>query len=262
MAADGFVDIRSQIRRHLESLQAAGLLFVPNAIRAPLLVAAPRAAVEPVAQLEPPIDPLETRRSELTLLAEEVAKCAKCSELFSTRMQTVFGTGPIDAEVAFVGQAPGSEEDAQGEPFAGKGGEVLSRIIAACGFTRERVYLFNAIKCRPPKNRLPTNAECANCRDFFRRQFELVKPKYLVSLGLFVSRLLTGQNATLATLRGTVHEYRGVPLICTHHPDELVIDEARQSALEAAAAGKRKRETWDDMQLLLRTMGRDVPTGK
>lgn len=248
MAADGSVDLRSQIRRHLESLQAAGLLFVPGALHAPLRVA-PRAEAAPVAQPEPLADPFETRRRELTLLAEEVAKCAKCSELYSTRMQTVFGTGPIDPEVAFVGQAPGPEEDAQGEPFVGKGGQLLSRIIAACGFTREHIYLFNAIKCRPPKNRLPTSTECVNCRDFFRRQFELVKPQYLVALGEFVSRALTAQNTTLAALRGTVHEYRGVPLICTHHPDEI----------EKDASGAKKRDTWDDMKLLLRTMGRDVP---
>ena len=252
MAADGAVDLRSQIRRHLESLQAAGLLFVPDASHAPLLLATPQAPAEPVRQVEAPVDSLETRRRELSLLTEEVAKCNKCSELFSTRMQTVFGTGPIDPEVAFVGPAPGPEEDAQGEPFVGKGGQLLGRIIAACGFTREHVYLFNAIKCRPPKNRLPTNTECLNCRDFFRRQFELVKPKYLVALGEFVSRALTGQNATLATLRGSVREYRGVPLICTHHPDDV----------EKDASGAKKRETWDDMKLLLRTMGRDVPTGK
>src|SRR5439155_17990254 len=138
------------------------------------------------------------RRRELEVLRTEVAACDKCSELFSTRLQTVFGTGPLDAEVTFVGEAPGSEEDAQGEPFVGKGGQLLGRIIAACGFRREHIYLFNAIKCRPPKRRTPTNAECANCRDFFRRQFEAVRPKHLVALGPFAARLFTGQNAPLA----------------------------------------------------------------
>ena len=175
--------------------------------------------------------------------------CDRCSELFSTRTQTVFGTGPLDAEVAFVGDAPGSGEDAQGEPFVGKGGELLGRIIGACGFTRDRVYLFNAIKCRPPKSRPPTMGECANCRDYFRRQFDAVRPKHLFALGPFVSKLLTGQNATLAELRGTVHEYRGVPLVCTHHPDDIEKDKT----------GRLKVETGYDMKLLLRTMGRDVP---
>jgi uracil-DNA glycosylase family 4 len=172
--------------------------------------------------------------------------------LFSTRTQTVFGTGPLDAEIAFVGQAPGPDEDAQGEPFVGKGGQLLSRIIGACGFTRDSVYLFNAIKCRPPKNRTPTNAECANCRDFFRRQFELVNPKHLVALGSLAAKLLSSQNAPLSALRGKVHTYRGVPLVCTHHPDDIVKD----------TTDKLKPETWEDMKLLLSTMGRAVPGAK
>jgi uracil-DNA glycosylase family 4 len=186
------------------------------------------------------------------VLRAEVAACDKCSELYSTRLQTVFGSGPLDAEVAFVGAAPGPDEDAQGEPFVGKGGDVLGRMIGACGFTRASVYLLNAIKCRPPKNRTPTNAECVNCRDFFRRQFELVKPKHVVALGEFVSRLLSGKNATLAELRGTVHQYRGVPLICTHHPDDIEKDKT----------GRLKRETGFDLKLLLTTVGREVPAPK
>lgn len=252
MAADGSVDLRSQIRLHLEALQAAGVLFVPAVPNTPLRIATPALESATQANSEPILDPLESRRHSLALLQEEVAKCDRCTELFSTRMQTVFGTGPLDPEIAFVGEAPGPEEDAQGEPFVGKGGQLLGRIIAACGFTRDQVYLFNVIKCRPPKNRTPTTAECGNCRDYFRSQFELVKPKYLVALGLLASRLLTGQNAALPSLRGKVHEYRGVPLVCTHHPDEI----------EKDTTGGKKRDTWEDMKLLLRTMGRLVPSTK
>jgi DNA polymerase len=253
------IDLAEQLRAHLESLRAAGVLFVPRGeLIAPLRII-PLALAQPAPE---PEDPLETRRTELAVLETEVTKCDRCKELFSTRLQTVFGTGPLEAEVAFVGEAPGPEEDAQGEPFVGKGGQVLGRIIAACGFTREHAYLFNAIKCRPPKNRTPTAAECGNCRDFFRKQFDLVQPKHVVALGQFVARLLSSQNATLAELRGTVHQYRGVPLVCTHHPNDLVIDEATQTEKERAAAARRKRETWEDMQLLLRTMGRAVPGAK
>jgi DNA polymerase len=251
------IDLAQQLRAHLEALRAAGVLFVPRGET----IAPPQIVVLPAAPIVAPEDPAVTRRRELGVLADEVAACDRCSELFSTRLQTVFGTGPLDAEVAFVGEAPGPEEDAQGEPFVGKGGQLLGRIIAACGFTREHAYLFNAIKCRPPKNRTPTAAECGNCRDFFRRQFDLVKPKHLVALGQFVARLLTAQNATLAELRGTVHQYRGVPLVCTHHPNDLVVGESKPNDREAAVA-RRKRETWEDMQLLLRTMGRDVPGNK
>lgn len=243
------VDLVQQLRAHLESLQAAGVLFVP---RAEGLAPLRGAATQVVAPVEVAEDPFEVRRRELEVLRAEVVACDKCSELFSTRLQTVFGAGPLDAEVAFVGEAPGPDEDAQGQPFVGKGGQLLGRIIGACGFTHDRVYLFNAIKCRPPKNRTPTNAECANCRDFFRRQFDLVKPRHIVALGQFVSRLLSGQNATLAQLRGKVHEYRGVPLICTHHPDDI----------EKDTTGRLKRETWDDVKLLLSAMGREVPGNK
>lgn len=258
MAVDGPIDLVQQVRAHLESLQAAGVVLVPRG--APIAV--PQLRLVPAGEGsepklvavtdEAPVDPLDARRRELEVLAAEVAACDKCSELFSTRTQTVFGAGPLDPEVAFVGDAPGPDEDARGEPFVGKGGQLLGRIIGACGFTHDRVYLLNAIKCRPPRNRTPTNAECANCRDFFRRQFELVKPRVVVALGQFVSRLLSGKNAPLADLRGAVHQYRGVPLVCTHHPDDI----------ERDATGRLKRETWDDMKLLLREMGRDVPGAK
>jgi DNA polymerase len=250
MSAGGPVDLRSQVRRHLESLQAAGVLFVPRGV--PLRLVSRAEPVAAAAQPEPPADPLEVRRRELATLAAEVGKCDRCTELFSRRTQPVFGTGPLDAEVAFVGAAPGPDEDAQGEPFAGKGGQLLGRIIAACGFTREQVALLYAIKCQPPRNRAPTSAECANCRDFFRRQFELMRPKHVVALGEFTSRLLAGQKATLAALRGKVHEYRGVPLVCTHHPDEI----------EKDAGGAKRREAWDDMKLLLKAMGRAVPQAR
>lgn len=250
MAAEGTVDLAQQVRAHLESLQAAGVLLLPRPRKALAIVRpAPTAAVAPA---PPPEDPLDARRRELDVLRADVAGCSKCGSLFSSRTQTVFGAGPPDAEVAFVGAAPGADEDAQGEPFAGKGGVLLGRIIGACGLTHDRVYLLNLIKCKTPKGRAPTSAECLNCRDFFRRQFELVRPKHVVALGEFVARALTGKNATLADLRGTVHQYRGAPLVCTHHPNDV----------DADATGRLKRETWDDMKLLLTTMGRDVPGAK
>jgi uracil-DNA glycosylase len=246
------IDLAHQLRAHLESLQAAGVLFVPWGTSTPLRAAAAREVAQVVATPEPPLDPLETRRRELEVLRGEVAACDRCSELFSTRTQTVFGSGSLDAEVVFVGDAPGSAEDAQGEPFVGKGGPLLARIIGACGFTHDRVYLSNVIKCRPPASRAPTAAECANCRVFLDRQLDLVMPKYLVALGAVASRLLAGRNVPLGQLRGTILDYRGVPLICTHHPDDI----------EKDASGARKRETWEDLKMLLRAMGRPIPTPK
>jgi DNA polymerase len=247
---EGTVDLAEQLRAHLESLRAAGVLLLPRPQKALVIQ---RAAPAPAAVAAPtPEDPLQTRRRELDVLRAEVAACDKCSGLFATRLQTVFGSGAIDAEVLFVGAAPGPDEEAQGEPFAGKGGILLGRIINACGLTHDRVYLLNLIKCKTPKRRAPTNAECLNCRDFFRRQVELVRPKHVVALGEFAAKALTGKKATLAELRGAVHQYRGVPLVCTHHPDDI----------DADAGGRLKREAWDDVKLLLATMGREVPGAK
>lgn len=248
--SEGPIDLVKQVRAHLDSLAAAGLLFVPRG--APLVIASRAAQPAPAAaEPQPPAeDPRETRVRALAVLRAEVEACDKCSELFGTRTQTVFGTGPLDPEVLFVGDAPGSAEDAQGEPFVGSGGQLLRRIIAACQLPSAQEYLVNITKCRTPKNRAPTRAECANCRDFFVRQFELVRPKFVVALGRVAANLLTRTTVPLADLRGQVHDYRGVPLVCTHHPNDIENNE------------RLKRETWEDMKLLLREMGREVPGGR
>ena len=250
------IDFTRQLRAHLESLRAAGVTFVP---RGEPLVFAPRAAPEVGSVAEPPPDPLARRRHELEVLANEVAGCDLCPELFSTRTQTVFGVGPIDPDVAFVGEAPGGDEDRQGEPFVGKAGQYLTRILNGCGFKREEVYIFNTVKCRPPgaagsgsSNRQPTPEECANCRPFFDRQFELVKPKHVVALGGTAAKALLNTATGITRLRGKVYDFRGVPLICTFHPSALLRDDS----------GRMKRDVWEDMKLLLRTMGRPIPESK
>jgi DNA polymerase len=254
------IDLARQLRAHLESLSAAGVKFVPRGkplALAPLRVAAKQETA--AATEEAPADPLETRRRELKVLAEEVEKCDRCPELFSTRTQTVFGVGPIDPEVAFIGEAPGGDEDRVGEPFVGKAGQLLTRIINACGFKREEVYIFNMVKCRPPgaagsgsANRQPSADECSNCRPFFDRQFDLVKPKYIVALGNIPAKALLNTTTGITRLRGRMFEYRGVPLLCTFHPSYLLRDDT----------GEKKRDVWEDMKLLLRTMGRPIPTAK
>jgi uracil-DNA glycosylase family 4 len=253
------IDLARQLRAHLDSLAAAGVRFVPRG--EPLALAPHRVAAnqEPVAAPEPPTDPLEGRRRELKVLAAEVEKCDRCPELFSSRTNTVFGVGPIDPEVAFVGEAPGGDEDRVGEPFVGKAGQLLTRIINACGFKREEVYIFNMVKCRPPgeagsgsANRKPSPEECANCRPFFDRQFDLVKPKHLVALGNVPAQALLNTTTGITRLRGRMYEYRGTPLLCTFHPSYLLRDET----------GERKRDVWEDMKLLLRTMDRPIPPAK
>lgn len=246
------IDLARQLRHHLEALRAAGVLFVPRGeplSLAPISLIPERA---PAAVVPPPADPLAERRRELAVLAAEVAKCDRCADMFSTRTQTVFGVGPIDPDVAFVGEAPGADEDRLGEPFVGKAGQLLTRIITGSGFKREEVYIFNTLKCRPPGNRTPTPDECANCRPFFEQQFDLIRPKHLVALGGTAAKALLQTATGITKLRGRVYEYRGVPLICTFHPSALLRDDS----------GKMKRDVWEDMKLLLKTMGRPIPEVK
>src|SRR5918912_213719 len=151
---------------------------------------------------EPPDLTPEQRRHELDVLAERVSKCPRCAELVATRTQTVFGVGRVDPEVCFVGEAPGADEDATGEPFVGAAGQLLNRIISACGMRREDVYICNIIKCRPPGNRTPLPDEAGNCREYLERQLELVRPRFLCALGATAASNLRGTNAPIGRLRG------------------------------------------------------------
>ena len=192
----------------------------------------------------------DTRRQELTVLADTVGKCARCPELFATRTQTVFGVGPVDADLCFVGEAPGADEDRQGEPFVGASGQLLNKIIAAMGLSRDEVYICNTLKCRPPMNRVPAKEELANCRGYFDRQLELVRPKFICCLGATAAAHVLGKKLALGKLRGAFHDYKGVPVIATFHPAALLRNP------------EWKKDVWDDMKTLLRKMGRPVPGGK
>src|SRR5213078_4706666 len=172
----------------------------------PVAPAAPAASLfaAEVAAAAPAL-PVEQRRQALAMLAEKVAGCTRCAELASTRTQTVFGVGPIDAELCFIGEAPGADEDRQGEPFVGAAGQLLNRIIAACGMKREDVYICNILKCRPPGNRLPLPNEAANCREYLERQLDLVRPKYICALGACAAQNLLGSTQSIGLLRGKFH---------------------------------------------------------
>lgn len=247
------MDFARQLQLHLEALKAAGIDFLPRMafVPPPLppIPAEPRAVV-PAA---PSADSPDGRRRSLSVLAAEAASCECCAQLYSTRTQTVFGVGPIDPDVCFVGEAPGADEDAQGLPFVGRSGQLLTRIILACGFTRDTVYICNTLKCRPPNNRTPTQDERTNCRPFFDRQLALVRPKHVVALGATAAKNLLNTTTGIERLRGKVYEFMGVPLICTFHPSAILHD------ISDGEPKKRRAACWDDMKLLLRTMGRDVP---
>jgi DNA polymerase len=243
-----------QLKQHLDGLAAAGvehLLANPTLpmaaadLEAGISVPAVSSLFDAPAQVP---DSDDDRRRELTVLAVQVSGCDRCPELFSTRTQTVFGVGPLSPAICFVGEAPGADEDRLGEPFVGAAGQLLNKIILAMGMRRDEVYICNTLKCRPPQNRTPSPMECGNCRGFFERQLELVRPQYLVCLGSTAAQNVLGSKLPIGKLRGKFHDYKGTPVLCTFHPAALLRNPAW------------KKDVWDDMKLLLTTLGRPIPT--
>jgi len=270
--------LQRQAAQHLESLRLAGVEWLPDAARLdlsfgdstaapgnpqPATLAPPpvqampaslfeAAATTPPAQAQPEMATLEERRTALQLLAKTVSTCTRCPELASTRTQTVFADGQIPVELCFIGEAPGADEDAEGKPFVGKAGQLLDRIIAACGLRREEVYICNIIKCRPPGNRTPKPEEAANCREYLTRQLELARPKFICCLGGSAAQNLLGTTQPLGQLRGRFHDYLGIPVLCTYHPAYLLPH--RNPA--------KKHDVWEDMKKLMARMGREIPSKK
>ncbi|MEK6236026.1 MAG: uracil-DNA glycosylase, partial [Planctomycetales bacterium] len=188
----------------------------------------------------------ETKLEALAVLQAEVAGCRACEELARTRKQTVFGVGNPNARLCFFGEAPGADEDRQGEPFVGKAGQLLTDVIEkGCRMRREDVYILNTLKCRPPGNRNPEPPELANCRGFWERQLAVIQPEFICCLGAIASQTLLGTEVGVGRLRGKFHDYRGAKVICTYHPSFLLRNP------------DAKRATWDDVKMLLREMGAD-----
>lgn len=155
-------------------------------------------------------------------LKQAVPACTACA-LHKTRTQTVFGVGDENADWMLIGEAPGAEEDRLGEPFVGQAGKLLDNMLAAIGLARGRnVYIANVLKCRPPGNRNPEPEEVARCSPYLERQIALVAPKLIVAMGRFAAQTLLDTDASIASLRGRVHRYRGVPLVVTYHPAYLL----------------------------------------
>jgi uracil-DNA glycosylase len=186
----------------------------------------------------------------LEILQEEVRECTRCPELVASRTQTVFGVGNPQARLCFFGEAPGADEDRQGEPFVGKAGQLLTKILEACSLRREDIYILNTLRCRPPKNRNPLPEEIANCRPFFERQLEVIQPEFICCLGAVAARALLETTTPVGKLRGKFHAFRGAKVLVTYHPAYLL----RNPSM--------KRETWEDMKLLMREMGIPIPEGK
>jgi uracil-DNA glycosylase family 4 len=175
-------------------------------------------------------------------LKAAVSGCTKCG-LHKTRAQTVFGVGDENADWMLIGEAPGAEEDRLGDPFVGQAGKLLDNMLAAIGLTRRKnVYIANVLKCRPPGNRNPTPEEVAQCSPHLLQQIELIKPKLIVAMGRFAAQTLLETGASIASLRGRLHRYAGVPLIVTYHPAYLL------RTLED------KAKAWEDLLFAKKTM--------
>ena len=170
-----------------------------------------------------------------TTLQKRVATCTLCG-LHSTRTQTVFGVGDNNAQWMVIGEAPGADEDRQGEPFVGRAGKLLNEMLRAVGLPREDVYIANVLKCRPPNNRDPLPVEVAQCAPYLKRQVELVQPKIILAVGRIAAQNLLQTDITIGKLRGQQFSYAGIPLVVTYHPAYLLRSPAE------------KRKAWDDLR--------------
>ena len=199
----------------------------------------------------------------LKIIREDLGDCTRCVLHKQGRKQIVFGVGNPKAELMFVGEGPGADEDAQGEPFVGRAGQLLNNMIKAMGISREQVYIANIVKCRPPGNRTPEREECATCSPFLMRQIAVVKPKVIVALGAVAAKTLLAMSASMMQLRGrfydfkpagfrittgaTIPDWDGCKLAVTYHPAFLLRDP------------RQKGEAWKDLQMVMKELGMKAP---
>jgi uracil-DNA glycosylase len=193
----------------------------------------------------------------LKVIREDLGDCTRCVLHKQGRKQIVFGVGNSRAELMFVGEGPGADEDEQGEPFVGRAGQLLNNMIKAMGITREQVYIANIVKCRPPGNRTPERDECETCSPFLMRQIAVIKPKVVVALGAVAAKTLLAMNASMMQLRGRFYDFKpagvrdpnwdGCKLAVTYHPAFLLRDP------------RQKGEAWKDLQMVMRELGLKAP---
>jgi uracil-DNA glycosylase family 4 len=236
----------------LVDLQRAGLTHLPKPRRASQATAEDQAAPAPAASCAAappsPTHPAVDRAAALAEVERRVAVCTRCPELARTRTRTVFGDGNPHARLVFLGEAPGADEDLQGIPFVGRAGQLLTDIIVkGMGLRREDVYILNPIKCRPPDNRTPDPAEIANCREYLDQQLAIIQPQYICCLGAVAAQTLFGAGTAIGRMRGRVHDWQGIKVLCTYHPAYL---------LRTPSA---KRQVWEDIQILMADMGLPAP---
>lgn len=243
------------VLRTLEEIRVGGGRW-PRASRSLLEALNASRATSPEVELSMPgaVGDGATKAERLAPIRARVLVCTRCPHLAASRTQTVFGIGNPDADLMFIGEAPGADEDAQGEPFVGRAGQLLTKIIAAMGFARDDVYIANVLKCRPDMppgvsgNRPPTLAEMQTCLPYLGEQIEIVQPKVLIALGATAVEGLLGTRGTMRDLRGRWHLYQETPLMITYHPSYLLRNQAPAE----------KRKVWEDMLLVLEKLERPI----
>ena len=249
-------ELREQgVELRASAASLARLAATPSAaVPAPAPLPAPLPVVETRPLSRPPAAPAGAKAEQLAALRGPVLACTLCPHLVQSRTQVVFGVGNPEAEVMFVGEAPGEEEDLQGEPFVGKAGQLLTKIIVAMGFSREDVFIANVLKCRPDlpagesANRMPTPAEMQTCLPYLRQQIDIIQPRALVALGATALEGLLGASEPMTKLRGRWHDFHGIPLMATYHPADLL---QNQSLTE-------KRKVWEDLLLVLERLEKPI----
>jgi uracil-DNA glycosylase len=195
----------------------------------------------------PPV--IGDKPTALKLIREDIGDCTRC-RLHKGRTNLVFGVGNENADLMFIGEGPGADEDAKGEPFVGRAGQLLNNMISAMGIKREDVYIANVVKCRPPSNRTPEKDECDTCSPFLMRQIDVVKPKVIVALGAVAAKNLLAISDSMANLRGRWYDFRDSKLAVTYHPAYLLRDP------------RQKVEAWKDLQMVMKYLGLKPPAAK
>jgi DNA polymerase len=251
-----------QLRTHLETRGRNGLQGVvmtktakPAVPASAAVAVAPVAAARAVVAAAPAVEPMgedavapasekpRIGKAGLQVVRDDLGDCKRC-KLAPSRTNLVFGVGNPDADLVFVGEAPGADEDAQGEPFVGKAGQLLTKMIEAMGYTREDVYICNVLKCRPPGNRNPEPDEVASCEPFLKRQLAAIRPRMIVALGKFAAQCLLRDDTPITRLRGGFRSYEGIPLMPTLHPAYLLRDPSK------------KKLAWEDLKAVNAALAR------
>jgi len=196
--------------------------------------------------VDSPLSVIQDKPAALKVIRDDIGDCTRC-RLHKGRTNLVFGVGNMNADIMFVGEGPGADEDAQGEPFVGRAGQLLNNMISAMGLRRQDVYIANVVKCRPPGNRTPEKDECDMCSPFLLRQIEVIRPKVIVALGAVAAKNLLAVNDSMANLRGRWYDFKNSRLLVTYHPAYLLRDP------------RQKKEAWKDLQMAMKYLGLKPP---